>query len=46
MPLGPATFISVSRIHCLGVASPMIVDGENVFAVNPMRKKICLIILV
>ena len=40
VPLGPATFIPVSRIRCLCVASQMVVDGENVFAVNPLRKKI------
>ena len=40
VPFGSASFIPVTRIHCFCIASPMVVDGENVFAVNPIRKKI------
>ena len=39
VPFGPASFIPVARIHCLCVVSPMTIDGENVFAVNGIKKK-------
>ena len=39
VPFGPASFIPVTRIHCLCVASPILVDGESVFAINPIKKK-------
>ena len=40
VPFGPASFIPVARIHCFCVVSPILVDGESVFAINPVKKKI------
>ena len=42
VPSGPASFMPVMRIHNLCVACEIDVDGETVFAINPIVKKLFL----
>ena len=41
-PFGPASFIPIEKISEVCVTCDLSIDGENVIAINPMRKKIFL----
>ena len=41
-PFGPASFIPVEKIYEVCITCDLSIDGENVIAINPMRKKIFL----
>jgi len=41
-PFGPASFMPIEKIKEVCITCEIIVDGEYVLAVNPMRKKVFL----